>query len=48
MQGCRWKPEPELDVLLRLIGKGKQLCMGKSFWRVGIEDNCLQIWKSRT
>ena len=28
----------ELDVLLRLTSTGKQLCLGKSFWRVQIEE----------
>ena len=42
----------DLDVLSVLIGTGKQLCLGKSFWRVRIKngiflkDNCLEIWKS--
>ena len=42
----------DLDVLSMLIGTGKQLCLGKSFWRVRIKngiflkDNCLEIWKS--
>lgn len=44
----------DLDVLSMLIGTGKQLCLGKSFWRVRIKngiflkDNCLEIWKSHT
>ena len=37
-----------------LIGTGKQLCLGTSFWRVRIKngiflkDNCLEIWKGHT
>ena len=44
----------DLDVSSMLIGTGKQLCLGKSFWRVRIKngiflkDNCLEIWKSHT
>ena len=36
----------DLDVLIRLISTGKQLCLGKSFWRVRIKRMAF-FWKIR-